>query len=406
MQDADKTKSQLIAELAELRGQVAAGQRTAPALEEGENKFRSLAESTRAHISIVQDDRYICANPAFLEYFELDADELQLVTPEDLMMGIMDQEAMRAAEPLWRAAVEQGDTRMQFEFQDLEGRWFQTNITFMDLGGSQAILSMDFDITEIIRAQTEMARADKMAALGEIVAGVAHEINNPNNFITFNLPILRKCVEAVTPLLEPRLATEPDLGILGLPYAAFVDDVHELLGTMEDGSARITDIVGNLKSYVRSVEDEDRQVVQVEPSVARIMTLVGKQVRKMVKRLEVTIAEGLPPVKMNVGKIEQVLINLLLNAGQAADKEDSWVEVSATATEGGVELRVEDNGAGITSKIRERIFEPFFTSKGRDQGTGLGLSIAQRIVEEHGGTISVDSTPGEGTCFIVQLPAP
>jgi len=103
-----------------------------------------------------------------------------------------------------------------------------------------------------------------------------------------------------------------------------------------------------------------------------------------------------------------VLINLVINAGQAADEEDSWVRLSAGPSAdqpGWVELQVEDNGAGIPPKILDRIFEPFFTSKGRDQGTGLGLSISHRIVEEHGGRIEVESTVGEGTCFTVLLPA-
>ena len=137
------------------------------------------------------------------------------------------------------------------------------------------------------------------------------------------------------------------------------------------------------------------------------MTLVGKQVRKMVKRFDVDIADGLPAVAMNAGKIEQVLINLLINAGQAGDKEDSWVKLSARLADGEdgwLELRVEDNGGGIPEDSLQQIFEPFFTSKGRDLGTGLGLSISQRIVEEHGGEIRVESTVGKGTCFVVLLP--
>ena len=124
-------------------------------------------------------------------------------------------------------------------------------------------------------------------------------------------------------------------------------------------------------------------------------------------RLDVDLADDLPPVLMNAGKIEQVLINLLINAGHAADKDESWVKVTARPAvdrEGWVEVRVADNGAGIGADKLDKIFEPFFTSKGRDQGTGLGLSISHRIVEEHEGTLTVDSEPGEGACFTVLLP--
>jgi PAS domain S-box-containing protein len=537
MQDERKTKAQLIGELEELRKRLAQleseqrEQRLAQEdVEQSEGKFRSLAESTTAQISVIQDNRYVYANQAFLDYFEMEREDLELITPEDLMMGALGSKAIEQAKPVWEAAMARGDTSFRFEYQDLEGSWFQTNVTMMELDARPAVMLMVFDITEhkraqealaesedryraifettgtatiifddevislandewasltgysrqeiegkmswtaffsgesvermqryqkrrsrdpstvprahevqlvdregkphegiitvslvpgtkqcvgsfqdlteLKRAQKEMYRADKMAALGQIIAGVAHEINNPNNFIYFNLPILRRYVEAVAPLLEERLAAEPDLEILNMPFEAFLEDVFKLLENMEHGSARITSIVSDLKNYVRSDEDRDWKVEQVGQVVERVMTLVGKQVRKTVQRLDVEIADALPPVRMNAGKIEQVLINLLINAGHAADKEESWVKVSARpGAEGWVTLLVEDNGAGIPGDDLEQIFEPFYTSKGRDQGTGLGLSISQRIIEEHGGRIRVASTPGEGSCFTVLLPA-
>ena len=502
------------------------------ALEESERRFRGLAESTTAHIAIMQEDRYVYVNQAFLDYYDIDTETLQLVTPEDMMMGNLGPEVMAQAEPAWRAATERGEDSFRFEYKDLEDSWFQAIVTMMELDGKPAFMSTTYDITEHKRAQEEIAesarryrtifdtagtgmisfgddsvitlaneewtkltgysidetvgkmtwvpfftedsltkmkqyhqqrgedptsaprsyeaqlvdragkvhdgivniqlvpgtrqrvasfhdltelkraqqqmyRADKMAALGQIIAGVAHEINNPNNFIYFNLPILKRYIEAIAPLLELRLEDEPELKILNMPYEVFLQDVFKLLENMEHGSQRITSIVSDLKSYVRNDEEQVRKPEQLAQALERVMTLVGKQVRKMVKRFDVEVADALPPVKINMGKIEQVLINLLINAGQAADKEQSWVKVSARpaqGVEGWVELLVEDNGAGIPEESLQQIFEPFYTSKGRDQGTGLGLSISHRIIEEHGGTLSVDSTLGEGSCFTVLLP--
>jgi signal transduction histidine kinase len=192
-----------------------------------------------------------------------------------------------------------------------------------------------------------------------------------------------------------------------MPGQVFLEDVLKLLENMEHGSARITSIVSDLKHYVRCDEDQDRKAMPLAQAIERVMTLVGKQVRKMVKRLDVEIADGLPLVEINTGKIEQVLINLLINAGQAADKDDSWIKLSArpAGPSGWVELVVEDNGTGIPESDLEQVFEPFYSSKGQDQGTGLGLSISHRIIEEHGGRIGVKSTPGEGTRFTISLPA-
>ena len=377
-------------------------------IQASERRFRGLAESTTAQITIIQQDRYVYANQAFLDYYDMDAELLERVTPDDLMMGNMGPEVMEQAEPAWRAARERGDETFRFEYKDLEGKWFQAIVTMMEIDDKPAFMSTTFDITELKQAQEEMYRADKMAALGQIIAGVAHEINNPNNFIYFNLPILKRYVEAIAPLLEQRLEEQPDLKILNMPCDFFLQDMFKLLENMEHGSRRITSIVSDLKSYVRDDEDQVRKPEQIGQALERVMTLVGKQVRKMVKRFDVEIADGLPPIQMNMGKIEQVLINLLINAGQAADKEKSWVRVSArpaAGAPGGVEVLVEDNGAGIPEEGLQQIFEPFFTSKGRDQGTGLGLSISQRIIEEHGGRIDVESRLGEGTCFTVLLPA-
>jgi PAS domain S-box-containing protein len=403
MQDNRKTKAALIEELTLLRGRV----KELEALKESEQKFRSLAESTTALISILQDGRYVYANQAFLDYYWLEASDLERVNPEDLMLGSMDAETMKRAAAEWEAAMARGDSRLRFEYQDLDGRWFQVNVTMMVLGGKPAFLGLEFDITDIKRAESEMYRADKMAALGEIVAGVAHEINNPNNFIYFNLPILRKYIEAMRALVEAGLEAESAPRILGMPYAEFTEELYKLIENMEHGSARITGIVSDLKHYIRSDDSSEWQAVSMDQVVRQVMTLVGKQVRKQVKKFEVEVADRLPQVEMNVGKIEQVLINLLINAGQAADKVNSRVNLSvrrSTGIDDMIVIEIKDNGVGIPKRHLDRIFEPFFTSKGRDKGTGLGLSISHRIVEEHGGRISVESTVGEGACFKVHLP--
>ena len=279
MRDMRKTKAQLVEELRQLREKIAllesgddgggnAEQSAPDALRESERKFRNLAESTTAHISIIQDDRYVYANQAFLDHYMLDPEGLPLVTPEDLMMGAMTPETIQQAEAVYKDAIARGDDRIRFEYKDREGSWYQINVTMMELGGRPAFLIMEFDVTELKQAQSEMYRADKMAALGQVVAGVAHEINNPNNFIYFNLPILRKYLQAITPLLEEQFEKKPDLEILGMRYEVFLKDVFKLLENMEYGSKRITGIVSDLKNYLGSDEEQQWKVEPVGEVVA------------------------------------------------------------------------------------------------------------------------------------------
>jgi PAS domain S-box-containing protein len=273
-------------------------------------------------------------------------------------------------------------------------------------GTSERVASF-LDLTERKQVEQQMYRAERMAALGQIIAGVAHEINNPNNFIYLNLPILRRYMEALRPLLEPCLERDPELTLLNMPFEDFWEDLARLLDNMQHGSSRISEIVSELRQHVRSDDSGELEPGDLRSVVDRVMALVGKQVRKQVQRLELSLAPELPTVVINPGRIEQVLINLLINAGQAADKEDSWIRLSAGPDPegGGVLIEVQDNGCGMPPDVLDKIFDPFFTTKGREVGTGLGLSICQRIVEEHGGQISVHSEPGQGSRFCVRLPA-
>ncbi len=289
-----------------------------------------------------------------------------------------------------------------------EHEWSETEIDVLKAAAGILGSAIQRSDTENLLRETEqqMYRADKMAALGQIIAGVAHEINNPNNFIFFNLPILRTYIKSMSELLEKHVREDVEIKILNMSYKDFLADVDKLLGNMEHGSKRITGIVADLKNYVHSEQENERKPGDPIHIINQAMTLVGKQVRKTVKQLNLDLPESLPPIDMDAGKIEQVLINLVINAGQAADKDDSWIEISAKTTDPGwIEIRVADNGSGIPRDIADRIFDPFFTSKGREEGTGLGLSISHRIIEDHGGTLEVDSTPGEGATFTIKLPS-
>jgi PAS domain S-box-containing protein len=380
-------------------------QRARERLRESEERYRTVFETTGTANALLDADGAIAvANDGFARLVE--ATRAQVATRRGLAEFVDEDRRERVAAEL----RVRGDEPRSFEvrLRTAAGRVRDGIATLSVVPGTGERLVSILDVTERKRADEELFRAEKMAALGQIIAGVAHEINNPNNFVYFNLPILERYVDALRPLVEERLANDPDARLLGMPAAAFIEDVERLIENMRHGSQRITAIVAELKNYVRAQETEERRPGRLEPVIERVMTLVGKQVRKMVKRLDVEVAAPLPAVVMNAGRIEQVLVNLLINAGQAADKESSYVTLTARAGAGGaerLEITVSDNGCGIPPAAAAHVFDPFFTTKEREGGTGLGLAIAQRIVNEHGGTISFTTRERIGTSFMVILPA-
>ena len=256
------------------------------------------------------------------------------------------------------------------------------------------------------QAEQKAAQSHKLAALGQLVAGVAHEVNNPNNFLTFNLPILRDYLEAMRPHVEAAQERDPSLRIYGLTAGELFDDAAALVGNMQHGTERITGIVSQLKTYARHEDESHWETADVNVLVGAAATLLRNQLQKMVTSFDMELAEGLPQIRANPGRVEQVVINLILNAAQAvAGMARGRVSVT-TASEGGwVTIAVDDNGPGVPDAIRERIFEPFFTTKDREHGTGMGLAISHRIVDEHGGTLELSTEAGVRTRFLVRLPA-
>ena len=260
---------------------------------------------------------------------------------------------------------------------------------------------------ERAEAERALVRGEKLSALGQLVAGVAHEVNNPNNFLTFNLPILEDYVQATRPIVEAAGREQPDLRLVGLGVDEFYADAGKLVGNMKHGAERITAIVAQLKSYVRGHDETQWEATDLGSVVGSAATLVRKQLEQWGVSFQLELGSGLPAVRMNPGPIEQVVMNLVLNAGQAArttGRGHVTVRTRASADGSAVELSVTDNGPGVPEKLRTRIFEPFFTTRAGEQGTGMGLAISQRIVEEHHGTLELASAAPGNTSFVVRLP--
>ncbi len=262
------------------------------------------------------------------------------------------------------------------------------------------------DISKEKRIEQELQQADKMISLGILVSGVAHEINNPNNWTMMNTPILSEIWAGILPILNDYHERNGDFNAGGLPYLELREAVPRLLEGILDGSKRITKIVRELKNYSRVEPDKNRAQVDIVKSLKNAVNLVSKQIEKSSDTFSVTYGENIPPIHGNSQKIEQVVVNLLLNACQALPGRNSGISLSAFFDEASnnVVVSVCDEGVGIPETVLPRIMDPFFTTKRHKGGTGLGLSVSSKIVQDHGGKLKVISKPGKGSTFSIFLP--
>jgi signal transduction histidine kinase len=261
------------------------------------------------------------------------------------------------------------------------------------------------DVTLEMTYEQQLQQADKLASLGQLVSGIGHEINNPNQFIRGNIKILKQSLEDLMPIVDEYSSSHCDLKIAKLTYDFWRKNIMTLVDDMDHGSQRIKGIVEGLRTFARKDEGLLVDTIEINTLIEASTRLVHNEVHKRAD-IRLDLAEGLPVFTGNAQKIEQILVNLLVNAGQAMrDDVRGLITVRTGAGDGDVVIEIEDNGIGMTDKTLKQIFDPFFTTKRAKGGTGLGLAIAYRIIEEHGGSITVKSKQGVGTTFTIRIPA-
>ena len=264
---------------------------------------------------------------------------------------------------------------------------------------------------ELQTTQSQMLQREKMASIGQLAAGVAHEINNPIGFISSNLATLGKYVERLsafvirqseicTPLLTDEMHAELKKARLELKIDRILADISPLIAESLDGAGRVRTIVRDLKSFSRSDEGE-YQTADIVDCLDSAINIVWNELKyKATLRKEYS---AIPPVKCYPQQLNQVFMNLLINAVHAIDRQGE-INISARQENDEVFIVINDTGCGIPPENLGKIFEPFFTTKDSGKGTGLGLSISYDIIKRHNGKIAVQSTPGKGTTFTVSIP--
>jgi PAS domain S-box-containing protein len=310
------------------------------------------------------------------------------------------------------------------DFITVEYRWQAKNGKYVWIL-DQAVLTRDennqpkeiigtwLDITERKQAeekerqyQDQLMQADKMVALGTLVSGVAHEINNPNNAIMFNAPLLKEIFDEIIPMMDERYQQEGDFQLAGLPYSQLKESASELFNGIIRSSDRIKAIVADLKNFARPESYDLDQEVNINNVVQASLTLLQNMIKKSTNNFSVKYGKNIAPVTGNFQRLEQVVINLVQNACQALENKQQAIGVSVSYDKKNhqVRMKVEDEGVGIDPENIKFITDPFFTSKREQGGTGLGLSVSARIIRNHGGTLHIQSEPGKGSVFIVALP--
>jgi PAS domain S-box-containing protein len=312
----------------------------------------------------------------------------------------------------------EGKRQQQYRFLCADGsyRWFN-DIRHLVCHPDQErprIVGTWQDITKekILQEESDqrlqaLVQADKLASLGEVVASVAHEINNPNAFISYNIPLLRESWEFFRPAVKCNSAADPQWRFNGMSADELCGEMDEMIDDIDASSQRINRVISDLRDFARRDHEDVEREVQINDVVRKALSIVGPQIRKSFVDFTLDLASELPTIRGHFTKLEQVVTNLVVNASQAvpADKR-TYLAIKTERLKHceGVAIHVQDSGSGIPLDVGELVFEPFFTTRHKQGGTGLGLSVSRRLVDEHRGAISYVSRPGSGTRFSVYLP--
>ena len=255
--------------------------------------------------------------------------------------------------------------------------------------------------------QRKLIQTDKMATLGMLVSGIAHEINNPNNFIILNAESLAEMWNDVRPVLDEYYRLHNDYSLGGLPFNEMREEFPALILGTAEGAKRIKKIVQSLKDFSRQEPDNLNQRIDLRKVVDAACLILSNLIKKSTDHFSIAQDGELPYVKGNFQRLEQVVINLLTNACQATLDHSKPITVALFEVKEfrQVCFEIHDHGEGIKPEHMKYIMNPFFTTKRRSGGTGLGLAITYNIVKDHGGDLKVESSPNEGTRAVVTLPA-
>jgi PAS domain S-box-containing protein len=407
----------VVAVLADITEQLQATE----ALRKSEEKYRMIMERANEAIVITVGDRVVLHNPKLEEFTGYNSEELMalpithFIHPEDWPLVA---KRLKGMEQYGRPLVQQAEFRILMK--NGQTRWVGTVINQIEWEGEPAFQDFLEDITarkkaeeELKQMQLQLVHSEKMASLGQLTAGIAHEINNPVNFISGNVNPLTKDLEEIKeafalvhdfltqgPAPDQRAIekTAAKLKAFDLPF--LFEEMEALIRGIQEGAVRTKEIVLGLRNFSR-LDEEDLKEADLHQCLDATLRLLQNELKN---RIEVHKNYGqLPLVSCYPGKLNQVFMNILSNAQQAIEGKGA-IYLQTWSQGRYVYITIRDTGKGMSDQVKSRIFEPFYTTKEIGQGTGLGLSISYGIIQQHRGHIAVKSKPGEGTTFTIRIP--
>ena len=296
-------------------------------------------------------------------------------------------------------------------------RWVKNQIVITkdNDGNPVAYDGLINDITDLKRAEydaeiknRQLQQTDKLASLGILVSGIAHEINNPNNFILLNAQLFSKIWKDIKPILDEFYNQNGDFVLAGMLYSKAKEKIDQSLEGIMIGSERIKTITKSLTEYASADSGNLNELVDINKVIEMAILITNNLIKKSTNNFQVEYGNDIPLIKGNAQQLEQVLINIISNACQSLNDSNSEITVQSYFYDEAKQVRIiiEDKGIGIKRGDLKYIMDPFFTTKRNIGGTGLGLSVSYAIIKNHGGSLSLTSESLKGTTVNVSFPVP
>lgn len=384
------------------------------ALRVSEERFRGLVENAKDIIySLTPNGEISYLSPKFSDLLGYNTSDYLgksfslLMHPDDVKNSI----------EMFQRTLKSGQRESGFEFRmnhmDGSMRWFISDFSALpdEKGDVMEIVGVAHDITElknvlddlastnkILReTQMQLVQSEKMASLGSLVAGIAHEINTPIGAVSSMYDTLSKTLERLKKILKSRFREEYEKQPSLRSVFQVIDDSNKVI---KSGAERVINIVRRLKSFAR-LDEAELKKVDIHEGLEDTLTLIHHELKHNIK----VIKEfgDIPAISCFPGQLNQVFLNLLIN-GKQAIKNKGTISIRTSTRDNKVRIVIQDNGSGISKENLQKVFDPGFTTKGTGVGAGLGLSISYQIIQDHRGEIKVESEPGKGTVFTIILP--